>query len=347
MRAVQALGADLGVDGLRSSTIDAPVAGPGEVLVEVVAVSASRLDLAALGPSAMGRENSFPRTLGGDPAGVITAVGDGVEASRVGSRVVVKPNLFCGECAECVGGAEADCRSQVVLGVRRDGGAAETVAVPARSAFELPDSVSFVDAAAAVHTFPVALHMIRVAGGISVGDSVVVTGAAGGVGTAAVQLVTALGGRAVAVVQDEAQAVFIDDLQAHAVARVDERTLTEAVQEGCPEGANLVIDTTGVAAVFGEAIETLGWRGRAVTCAGGSEPRLSLDTGAFYRGRRALFGSAASDVRDVVDCLDLLSAGSISPKIGRVHPFDEFRRAYASLADPTRNGKVVIQVRDA
>ncbi len=346
MRAVQVVGPDLGVSGLRASTIDAPVAGPGEVVVEVVAVSASRLDLTALGHSAMGQQNSFPRTLGGDPAGVIVAVGEGVEGSRVGSRVVVKPNLFCGECEECLAGAEADCRSQVVLGLRRDGGAAEAVVVPARSAFGLPDAVTFVDAAAAVHTFPVALHMIRVAGGISTGDVVVVTGAAGAVGSATVQLVAALGGRVVAVVQDEAQARFIGDLKAHAVVRVDERTLSQAVHDVCPDGVNLVIDTTGAAAVLGEAIDTLGWRGRAVTCAGASQPRLSLDTGAFYRRRLALFGSASSDVRDVVDSLDLLAAGSITPKIGRVYPFDDFRQAYASLVDPTRNGKVVIRVRD-
>jgi D-arabinose 1-dehydrogenase-like Zn-dependent alcohol dehydrogenase len=67
--------------------------------------------------------------------------------------------------------------------------------------------------------------------------------------------------------------------------------------------------------------------------------------GAFYRGRRALFGSAASDVRDVVDSLDLLANGSIKPKVGSIHRFEEFQQAYHALADPARNGKVVIQVR--
>lgn len=333
-----------GLDGLALADRPVPEPGPGEVLVSVEAVSASRLDLLMLNGAAFGPDVTLPRTLGGDPAGRIAAVGHDVDVRRVGERVVVKPNIFCGSCELCAAGHEADCRAQTVLGLHRDGGAAELVAVPARSAFALPDDVSMSVGAAAVHTVPVALHMIRVAGGIGPGQPVVVTGAAGAVGSAAVQLVSALGGRAIAVVQDAAQEEFVAALSPAAVIRLDHETLADGVRRVESGGAALAVDTTGVPAVFGAAIDALGWGGHAVTCSGAPSAVAELNLSDLYRLRRTVHGSAASDVADVVDALTLVAAGAVRPQVGVVLPLLDFRDAYAAVLDPARNGKVVMEV---
>ena len=153
-----------------SPTGPSPTPGPGEVLVEVEAVSASRLDLLMLNGATFGPGVMLPRTLGGDPAGrILAAVGAGVDPSphrRAGRR---QAQHLLRDVHLCATGREADCRAQTVLGLHRDGGAADLVVVPARSAFPIPDGVSSTTAAAAVHTVPVALHMLRVAGGVPTG----------------------------------------------------------------------------------------------------------------------------------------------------------------------------------
>ena len=344
MRAVQVLQTGRGLDGLSMAERPEPVPGPGELLVRVEAVSASRLDLLMLNGATFGNAVTLPRTLGGDPAGRVEAVGEGTSTARLGQRVVVKPNLFCGHCERCAAGHEADCRDQPVLGLHRDGGAADLVTVPERSAFVLPDALSFQVGAAAVHTVPVALHMIRVAGGVETGTPVVVTGAAGAVGSAAVQLVRALGGKALAVVQDAAQEAFVAALEPHAIIRLDRTGLAAGVRQVAPDGAALAVDTTGVAAVFPELIDALGWGGHAVTCAGapGARPELSLSD--LYRLRRTVHGAAASECADVNDGLDLVARGAVTPQIGVVVPLPEFRMAYGAVTDASRNGKVLMEV---
>ncbi|MEO6510753.1 MAG: alcohol dehydrogenase catalytic domain-containing protein [Nocardioides sp.] len=344
MRAVQVVERGLGLDGLALADRPAPEPGPGEVLLEVAAVSASRLDLLMVNGTTFGPDVVLPRTLGGDPAGRIAAVGPGVEPQRVGERVVVKPNIFCGTCAWCSSGREADCRAQTVLGLHRDGGAADLVVVPARSAFVVPGGVSATTAAAAVHTVPVALHMLRVAGGVEPGRVVVVTGAAGAVGSAAVQLVTALGGRAVAVVQDSEQAAFVAGLAIAGVVRLDRESLADGVRRLVPAGADVAVDTTGVPDVLGACVDALAWGGHAVTCSGAPTAVAQVNLSDLYRLRRSLHGSAASDVADVREALALVASGQVRPQLGVVVPLAEYRAAYGAVLDPARNGKVVMEV---
>ncbi|MGH8962447.1 MAG: alcohol dehydrogenase catalytic domain-containing protein, partial [Jatrophihabitantaceae bacterium] len=207
MRAVRLVRAGVGPAGLDVVDLPVPALAPDEVLVEVRAVSATRLEteqtMAGVG---LGRAVRLPRVLGMDPAGVVVAQGADVAGDRLGKRVAVKPNLVCGSCRYCLAGVESDCLQQHVLGVHRDGGAAKYVAVPDRAAFAIDDSLDFVQAAAAVHTVPVALHMLRCAGQPGAGATVLVLGAGGAVGSAAVQLAVRAGASVIGAVSDAAKA---------------------------------------------------------------------------------------------------------------------------------------------
>jgi NADPH:quinone reductase-like Zn-dependent oxidoreductase len=264
--------------GLQVSEVPVPSPGHGEVLVEVHAVSASRLELEqTMTGRGLGAVVRPPRVLGMDPSGVIVAAGPGAGQRRVGERVAVKPNLVCGVCAWCKNDGEADCPDQGVLGAHRDGGAAEFVTVPAVLAFPLADGLGFEQASAAVHSASVALHMLRTAG-VGAGDAVLVLGASGAVGSAATQLAAHLG--------------------------------AQVVTEG---PVRAVIDTTGDGRLLSAAMDQLGWKGTAVTCAGRGIP-ATVDLAALYRDRRTLAGVAASDFGDVRDALALAAAGAVSPR---------------------------------
>jgi NADPH:quinone reductase-like Zn-dependent oxidoreductase len=343
VRAVVLTRQGAGPDGLAVTDLPDPVPRPGEVLIEVRAVSASKLELEqTMTGTGLGAVVRLPRVLGMDPAGVIMCVGDGVDPARTGQRVVVKPNLVCGRCPYCRAGAKADCPAQGVLGVHRDGGAAGFVTVPADLAFPIADRLDFATAAAAVHSVSVALHMLRAvgdgapidgaAGVIPAGvipDSVLVLGASGAVGAAAVQLARRAG------------ATVLGAVSSPGDGEIGYANLTATVRSLVPDGVRAVIDTTGDGAILSAAVETLGWKGTAVTCASRNGP-AQVDIGALYRWRRSLIGVAGTDFADVRDALAMVADGAVTPRIAATFPLEQARDAYTALADRSRPGKILL-----
>src|SRR5436190_7321052 len=125
-----------------------PTPQTGEAVVEVRACGLNHLDL-WLEEAGLPIKVPLPRTPGGEVAGVISALGEGAASSwRRGDRVAVQSSLFCGSCEFCQRGEESMCLRSQLLGVDRDGGFAEKVAVPASSLVKLPEAVSFETSAA-------------------------------------------------------------------------------------------------------------------------------------------------------------------------------------------------------
>ena len=342
MRAVRAAAGEGQRRRIEVADVPVPSPGPGQVLVRVGAVCAGRLDLAVVGGYGLGAGVVPPRVLGQDPAGEIVWLGGGVPAGLLGRRVVAKPNVFCGACAYCARGAEADCRNQSTVGVHLDGGAAEYVVLPARAVVEIPDGVDDATASAAVHSVSIALHMIRVAGGVERGQNVLVTGATGAVGSAALQLARVSGARISAVVSTD----NVGRASALGADLVFDRTCDpdfgEAVRELTEGGVALAIENTGDTSVFGQALLALGWKGRAVSCTARPDAPLSLDFGRFYRNRNTLLGTAAADLADVRDALDLVATGKVRPEIAATYVFEDAIAAFQTLADGGTSGKILI-----
>lgn len=347
MNAVQLVESGVGSAGLQLVEIPIPEPGPDEVLVEVHAVSANKLEIeqtmAGLG---LGRFVRLPRVLGMDPSGVVVGHGADVPPSVLGTRVAIKPNIVCGVCAYCRAGAHADCTAQTVLGVHRDGGAAEYVTVPARQAFPIADSMDYVTASAVVHSVSVALHMLRVAGDPGPGDTVLVTGATGAVGSAAVELAQSRGAQVIgaASTPDRARAALQAGIAA-AVDYADPADLPAAVRAVSPQGVSAALDTTGRGAVVSNAIEALGWAGTAVSCSAQPGERVDLDLGSLYRGRRKFVGAAGSNFDDVRDALEAVATGRVRARAPRTFPLHQARDAYDALADRSTTGRIVLVVR--
>lgn len=347
MKALVAAEAGRGLDGVGLVEIDCPQPGPEDVLIRVAAVSASRLDLSVLNGSIGGVRT--PRVLGIDPVGVVVDAGDRVDRALVGTTVVVKPNLFCGACEYCKAGREADCLAQPILGVHLDGGAAELVAVPARCTFPVPDGITPVSAAATVHTIPVALHMLRLVADRRddlAGRTVLVTGAAGAVGSAVVQLARAFGATVIGAVRGSARAAAVSAAGARHVVDPSGVDPGATLRVVAPDGVDVVVETTGDGLLAAWSIDQLAWTGRWVTCTGNGVT-LPIDLGGFYRGRRTLYGTAGSDAVDVTDGLAMVAAGVVRPVIDRVLPLADFRLAYEAFGEPGgRTGRIVFRVPD-
>ena len=329
-----------GLDGVLIADRDEPRPAAGELAVRVDTVGVNQLDLNVIAGHGPGAAAKLPRVLGLDPAGTVVSVGEGVDPARVGERVVVKPNISCGSCPRCSAGRDADCPAQSVMGVHRDGGAAAVVTVPARNAFDRGALAADV-ATAAVHSVPIVLNAIETAG-VTAGDRVLVTGAGGTLGRAAVQLAVHLGGEVVA-----ASRAHIDaPVGARAIRASDAASLTAALSTEFPDrrGFDVVVDVSGHGPTLGAGVAALGWDGRAVFCAASVDPRLELDLRDFYLQRKRLVGVASADYAQVRRALDLVRAGVVVPAIADRYPLHEIARAYREFPGSTP-GKVIIDVR--
>lgn len=329
-----------GFDGLTVGTTAPPSLASGDVLVRVSTVGVNQLDLNVIAGVGPGSAAKLPRVLGIDPAGVIVAQGSAVHSTRIGERVVVKPNIPCGECAWCARGNEGDCPRQTIVGVHRDGGAAELVSVPSGNAFDIGD-LDFAIATATAHSVPIALHTIRAAGGIAPGDRVLVTGASGAVGRAAAQLAVHFGADVVAVTRSVAP-LGIAGLRTVSYTELDE--LAGLLGAVAPHGFDIAIDATGHAGVTAAAIRALGWGGRMGFCAASVDAELTIDARDFYLKRKRLVGAASADFAEVAEAIALVRSGAVTPQIGSRMPLPAIVQGYRAFATRAQRGKVVIDV---
>ncbi|WP_127794812.1 alcohol dehydrogenase catalytic domain-containing protein [Agromyces sp. LHK192] len=329
-----------GLDGIAVRQVDRPAPGPGDVLIEVETVGVNQLDLNVIAGHGPGAAARLPRVLGIDPAGTVVEVGSGVDPARVGSRVVVKPNVPCGACHACMAGRESNCPAQQVVGVHRDGGAARYVAVPAVVAFDRGD-LSAEQATAAVHSVPIVLNALETAG-VEPGERLLVTGAGGTLGRVAVQLAHHLGARVVAASRNPIDGLppGVEDL-----VTGPEADLAGALARATApaEPFDVVIDVGGSARVLADAIAVLGWGGRAVLCAGSVDTDLRLDSRAFYLGRRRLIGVASADLDQVRRGLGLVADGASRPAIAARYCLADIASAYREFP-AIHGGKVLIDV---
>ncbi|GAA1519441.1 alcohol dehydrogenase catalytic domain-containing protein [Agromyces terreus] len=324
-----------GLDGLGVEAAPRPEPGTGEVLVAVEAVSLNQLDLnviAGLGP---GRAARLPRVLGLDPAGTVVQLGAHVDEGLLGRRVVAKPNIPCGGCANCARGREADCPAQTVLGVHRDGGADEFVAVPARNVFDRHD-VDAATASAIVHSLPIVINAVDAAS-VTAADRVLVTGAGGTLGHVAVAYLRHLGATVVAASRAELEASDgVERVVAH-----DAAELAQALSAFEP--FDVALDVSGHGGIIAAGVAALGWGGRAVFCSASVDARLELDARDLYLNRKQVRGVASADFEHVRRALRLVQHGDIAPIIGSRHPLDGIVEAYRGFGASPR-GKVVIDV---
>jgi NADPH:quinone reductase-like Zn-dependent oxidoreductase len=344
MRAV-VLTAIGGPEGLELAELARPEPALGEVLIRVRTVAANRQDMFTMHGRANIRELRLPHILGIDPAGTVSAVGPGVTAHEVGDRVVVKPSVSCGRCEFCHAGEDDACVRLENIGVHRQGGFAEYVAVPARNVFPIPTGVTYAEASAMSHSFPVALTMLRDRARIRPDDVVLVTGAAGAIGWATVQLARLHGARVVAAVGGADRAAHVETLGADLV--LDYRTRPNFAAEVLgtfPGGVSLYVESAGDPAIWKEALRTVARRGRVVVCGSHAGGDVELDLNWLFRTRVSIIGSSGSTLAAYGEVLAMADEGRIRANIHAVLPLAQAREAFGLLLSRQNIGKVILEV---
>ena len=334
-----------GTEVLAKGDVSYPDLGIGEVLVKVETVGVNHIDLATMRGEGLARGVQPGQILGIDPAGTVVDMGAGVNARQVGDRVVVRPVVTCGACRWCVEGKEDSCDEMIFVGIHRQGGFADFVAVPESNVHSIPDDLAFSEASAFSHSFPIALQMLRERAQVCEGETVLVTGAAGAVGAAAVQLAKYLGARVIAAAGSSDRAGWCLTLGADLV--IDYSTtpqFAEQIHEFSPAGIDVCIETTGSVDLWRQVSAVAAKRGRIVGCGGHVDGQVSLDLFWLFRSRATVMGSAASTRDAFVDALAVLAEKEMVVPVHRLVPFAEFHSAFELLGDRNRIGKVVLEV---
>src|SRR5215472_16664901 len=190
-----------------------PQIKPAEVLVRVRACSLNHLDL-FVRAGMPGVKISLPRVLGSDIAGEVIAVGELCERVKPGWRVLLSPGVSCRQCDQCAAGRDNFCRKYTIFGYGIDGGNAERIAVPEWTAIQIPDDLSFENAAAAPLVFLTAWHMLVGRAKLQLGEDVLVLAASSGVGSAAIQIAKLFHCRVIATAGGEAKLAKAKELGA-------------------------------------------------------------------------------------------------------------------------------------
>ncbi len=318
-----------------------PVPGAGEVAVRIRACGLNRLDL-WLEEGALPMPVSLPRTPGGEMAGDIAALGAGVGGWKVGDRVAVQSNLFCGECEFCLKGEESICLNSQLMGVQRDGGFAEKVVVPVRALVRLPEGVKYETAAALTLAGSTAMHMLTNRTQVRAGDWVLVIGGASGVGSAAVQVARELGAHVITTASNEAKKAFALGLGAEFVVDSTRESWPADVRKITNKrGVDLVVEHVG-GKVLEQVFSCLARGGTVVTCGATAGRAPTLNLWPFFVKQQRLVGSYGRNRVDMTATLEWAAAGRIKPAIDRLFPLANTPEAFASLRDRSVLGKVVV-----
>lgn len=336
-----------GTEKLYLAEVEEPVAARGQAVLRVEYAGVNPVDRSMIS----GRFSwiALPHTPGAEFVGVVEELGEGDVEVKVGDRVAVMPNLFCGRCHYCLRGEESSClenpnieREPYLLAIHRGGGWAERVSVPAQNLVRLPENLGFREAS----TLPVdgltAWHLVRRARP-QPGELALVVGAAGGVGSFATQFLKQYGCTVVAVVRTERQAQAALQLGADHVVGGEENlpALVRAINGG--RGADIVVDPLG-SATWKASVGSLAPMGRYVTCGILTGAQAELDLLRLYSMQLELVGSTVGSRWELRRVLELASKGRVKPLIDSEFGFEQAKEALARLGEHGRVGKVLLKV---
>jgi NADPH:quinone reductase-like Zn-dependent oxidoreductase len=312
-----------------------------EVLVDVKAGALNHLDVwTRRGLPHIDLE--MPHVPGSDGAGVVEAVGADVSRFEVGDRVTLLSGTWCGECEYCRTGDVAMCVNFGVMGEHERGVHSEYAAVPARNLTPVPEGVDWETAAAAPLVFQTAWRMLVVRGELQQGEDVLVLGASGGVGHAAVQIADNAGATVYATGSSDEKLDAARELGADHVIDYEAENFADRIRELTGKrGVDMVVDHVG-AETWEDSIESLAKGGRLVTCGATTGPIGETNINRVFWNHLDIRGSTMATPGQAEDVLELVWDGTFEVRVRETLPMSETERAHELLENREGFGKVVV-----
>ncbi|MDL4821097.1 alcohol dehydrogenase catalytic domain-containing protein [Actinomadura opuntiae] len=336
-----------GPEVLKVEQVPVPEPAPGEVLVRVRATSVNWWDAGYRKGIVQPRPGvpslPLPFQLGREAAGQVTAVGSGVRSFTPGDRVVVMTCPACGRCTACRRGDDNLCQDTQLPGHQRFGGYAEYVTAPQNGLLKAPDGVDFETLACVLWSYGTVLHMVNARARIQPGDTVLVTGASGGMGTAALQLSRLAGAQLIIALTGSA-----DKTDALLTAGADialnykDPDIVEQIRaQTGGTGVDVVLDNVG-GPMLPLAIKASRLGGKIVLAAVMGGRTAEVHIGEVFAKHLDILGTRASTRREQELVLQFAAAGKIAPVIGARYPLTQAATAHKALDAGSYVGKIVL-----
>jgi len=337
-----------------------PLPGPGEVLVRVGACGLNNTDIntrtawyskavsdgitdagatagfdeAEAGNGSWGNGSiQFPRIQGADVAGEIVAVGDGVDAARVGERVLLDPWLL-GD------GDWMDPKRSVYFGSECDGGFAEYTTIRARNALRIDTPQTDAELATYPCAFTTAENLVARTG-LESGETVVISGASGGVGSAAIQLCRLRGARVIAIAS-AAKSALLRELGADSVIDRNAPDLEAAIRSAAGGPVEVALDVVG-GAMFMPLIDSLRQGGRYSSSGAIAGPVVEFDLRQLVYKDLRLTGATIVPPGTMQHIVDLIERNQLRPMLAMTFPLEDLGQAQQAFQQKKHVGNIVVE----
>lgn len=281
----------------------------------------------------------LPLILGHEIAGVVTDVGDGVKDIKVGDKVVSLTYIPCGECEFCRNGRENLCKRRRWFGEHIQGSYAEYVLSKERVVVKIPAGVGWNEAAISACVTGMLIHALEDMGNVSSGETVLVTGAGGGVGIHAIQVAKAYGTKVIAVTSSEEKVAKIKKAGPDEVI-VTRDDFSRVVKERYG-GADLVLEVVGEP-TFNGSLRSLKWGGRIVIVGNVNVKPVSLNLGLIILRENIIAGNISSTIRSLKKALEFYQRGLVKA-IGTVYPLEKVFEAHKLIRERKNVGRVLLK----
>jgi acryloyl-coenzyme A reductase len=334
-----------GAGNLRLEEVPAP--GPDglrerQVLIRVEAVGVCHHDI-------INRNGRLPRTrlpsiMGHEIAGRVAATGPGVRWFRDGDPVASIQRVPCGRCDLCRRGRISLCKEGVFFGEEIPGGYAEYVVCEEQGLARVPEGIGALGAAICACTIGTALHVARERGRVASGETVLVTGASGGVGMHAIQVCRLLGARVLAVTSSPDKAGRLRECGADEVIVAPGLDFAPEVRRlTAGRGADVALEVTG-ASTFDQTLRSLAPAGRVIVVGNLEAGKVILNPGLIILKELEICGAFATSVPELQDAFHLVLDEKVRPVVARVMPLAEVAEAHRLLEERAVTGRIVLQV---
>ncbi len=304
---------------------DDPVPGEGEVVIDVAAAGINFPDILIVAGQYQVKTPP-PFIPGNEAAGTVSAVGPGVDRVAVGDKVV----------AYTTGGAFA-----------------EQFLVPQETVMPLPQGLNFEQGAGFMVTYGTSYHALKQSAGLQAGETLLVLGAAGGVGIAAVEIGKAMGARVIAAASTAEKLEFAREVGADDLINYSEQPLKETVKALTGgAGADVVYDPVG-GELADQALRATAWHGRylVVGFASGTIPKFSANlallkevsiVGVWWGTWVAK--NPVANIENITELAGMVAQGKLAPRITEAHDFDNYLDAFAAITERRARGKVILRM---
>lgn len=320
-----------------------PVRRSGEVLVRMKAATLNRVDL-YMRDSGHGITHQLPQIMGVDGAGIVEEVDPGEKRIGVGDRVVLHPGIVCGRCEFCRRGDQVLCTGIQYLGEHRDGTMAEFVSVPAENIFAAPQDFDFAETAALGVNYLTAWRMVFTKTQVKPWETVLIFGIGGGVSLAALQLVKAIGARAIVTSRDDAKLLRARAMGAdEAINGRTEDVARRVMEMTGGRGVDVVIENVGEA-VWSAALRSLARGGRIATCGATTGDHPSADLRRLFIRQLQIFGSTLGNFSEFGDLIEFCKRGTIRPVIDSRSGLNDIHAALSRLEAGEQFGKIAVTI---